>query len=238
MNILKRIENYYYRAVTSLVGMWWNRFNHRSNLHCDVLMFHHVTDGFVDATPSCRRTCSEFRDTLQKRIDAGVKYINMDKLEDLVYNCGKGNYATVTFDDVPYNFLTNAYPILKELQIPFTLFITVSYLEKPGYINKEDLLKIISDPLCTIGAHTLTHPMLRKVKNSFEEILESKSILEGIIKQDVKYLAYPFGKPSSISYKVIKQAEKAGFKLAFSTILTPINDYVLKYKYFLPRVLD
>lgn len=238
MSILPRLKAYYYEVQARLISVWWNYFNASSKMRCDVLMFHHVTDGYVDEIPSCRRTCEEFRNTLKRRLYSGVKFINMDEVRDLVFKGGEGNYATVTFDDVPDNFLSEAYPILKELQIPFTLFLTISYLEKPGYINKKDLAALMADPLCTIGAHTLTHPMLRKVKNSFEEISESKYILEKLIGREVKYLAYPFGRPSSISHKVKRQAKRAGFDLAFGTIFAPINKISKRSRFYLPRVID
>lgn len=238
MSILPSLKAYYYEAQARLIKIWWDFFNRSCKMHCDVLMFHHVTDGYVDEIPSCHRTRREFIDTLQRRIDSGVEFICMDEVSNLVFNDGQGEYATVTFDDVPDNFLSDAYPILKELKIPFTLFLTISYLDKPGYINKKDLAALIADPLCTIGAHTLTHPMLRKVKNSFEEISESKKILEKLIGREVKYLAYPFGRPSSISHKITRQAKKAGFVLAFGTIFAPINKISKKSKFYLPRVID
>lgn len=238
MKISKRLENYYYQFQTELYRRWWNRFNRTSPLLCDVLMFHHVTDDYVDAIPSCRRTRAEFRQTLQRRIDAGVKFISMDEVNELVHNGGKGRFATVTFDDVPDNFLSDAYPILKELRIPFTLFLTTTYLETPGYISKDDLKALLSEPLCTIGAHTLTHPMLRKVKNSYEEISGSKKILERLTGSKIKYFAYPFGRPSSISNRIKRQAKKAGFELAFCTIFAPINQHTSANRFFLPRVID
>lgn len=238
MKIFKRLENYYYQFQTELYRRWWNRFNRTSPFLCDVLMFHHVTDDYVDAIPSCRRTRAEFRQTLQRRIDAGVKFISMDEGNELVHNGGKGRFATVTFDDVPDNFLSDAYPILKELRIPFTLFLTTTYLETPGYISKDDLKALLSEPLCTIGAHTLTHPMLRKVKNSYEEISGSKKILEDLTGREIKYFAYPFGRPSSISNRIKRQAKKAGFELAFCTIFAPINSISRKNMYYLPRVID
>lgn len=238
MKILKRIEDYYYQFLTDATYRWWNHFNSTSPFLCDVLMFHHVTNDYVDEIPSCRRTCEEFRRTLQKRIDAGVKFITMDDVNNLVRQGGKGHYATVTFDDVPDNFLTDAYPTLKELQIPFTLFLTASYLETSGYINRPDLENLLKEPLCTIGAHTLTHPMLRRVKNSYEEIAGSKEILERLTGRKIKYLAYPFGRPSSISNRIKRHAQKAGFELAFCTILAPINKVSATNKYYLPRVID
>lgn len=238
MNIAKCITSYYYEARYRLLLGWWRHFNSTSSFHCDVLMFHHVTDKPVDAISSCKRTKAEFRATLQKRVANGVQFVSMDKVKELIYQNSIGSYATVTFDDVPDNFLTEAYPILKELQIPFTLFLTTSFLEKPGYINRNDLNQLLNEPLCTIGAHTLTHPMLRKVDNAYQEIADSKRILENLTGRKIEYLAYPYGRQSSISHKVTKMAKKAGYELAFGTILVSINDISKRCKYYLPRVID
>lgn len=232
------IVNYYYEAQARIIKRWWSLFSNSSKFSCDVLMFHHVTDTYVDAISTCKRTKDEFRQTLLNRIASGIKFISMDDVKELVCHGGKGKYATVTFDDVPNNFITEAYPILKELKIPFTLFITVSYIEKPGYISKCELIELVKDPLCTVGAHTMTHPQLRKVHNSYEEIVDSKKNLENLIGKEIKYLAYPFGLPSSISYKVTRQAQKAGFELAFGTILISMNEVSSRCRYYLPRMID
>lgn len=238
MSIYKSIIAHYYGAIYKLLYGWWNYSNKHSKFHCDVLMFHHVSDQYVDEIPSCKRTRYEFCNTIQKRIAKGIHFINMDAVRNLVYNGGVGNYATVTFDDVPESFISEAYPILQKLQIPFTLFITTSYLETPGYIQKDELRQLSKDSLCTIGAHTMTHPMLRKISNSYEEIVESKRKLENIIGRKIKYFAYPYGRPSSVSCKVTKFAKKAGFDMAFGTVLLPINDTSKRFKYYLPRVID
>ena len=146
-------------------------------------------------------------------------------------------HAVVTFDDVPHNFITTAYPILKEYNIPFTLFITTSFLTDPEYLSESDIVTLSHDRLCTIGAHTVTHPMLRKSEDPFSEMLQSKQTLEKILGKPVKYLAYPFGRQSSISHKVQRLAQKAGFSLAFSTIQTSINDRSARHPFFLPRVI-
>ena len=76
-----------------------------------------------------------------------------------------------------------------------------------------------------------------EVGKSFEELKESKEILERLLGHPVDYLAYPFGRQSSISHKVMKQAEKAGYKCAFGTIDATINDLSSKSLYYLPRIV-
>lgn len=45
-----------------------------------------------------------------------------------------------------------------------------------------------------IGAHNLTHPMLRRVENSYEEIRKSKENLEQILHKSISYFRIPLWK--------------------------------------------
>lgn len=235
--MLKRIKAYYWEARYRLLKKYWDSASRNSTICCDVLMFHHVSDVHVDIDPSCKSTVSEFKTILNSRLYNGYTYINIERLEEIIANKTPGKFAIVTFDDVPHNFITTAYPILQALKIPFTLFITTSYLSDPEYLSEKDIIELSKDPLCTIGAHTVSHPALRRCADPVFELSQSKAILERILNKPVKYLAYPFGRQSSISRRVQKIARCVGFSLAFSTIQTPINDRSAKHTFFLPRMI-
>lgn len=69
----------------------------------------------------------------------------------------------------------------------------------------------------TIGAHTLTHPILSQlsVEQARVEIAESRSRLESLLEREVWALAYPFGDPTSVTPEVLAIAERAGYAAAF-----------------------
>ena len=69
----------------------------------------------------------------------------------------------------------------------------------------------------TIGAHTVSHPVLSQVATelAFAEIAESRKRLEGFLQQPVWAFAYPFGDAQSVTAQVLQLAEQAGFKAAF-----------------------
>ena len=72
----------------------------------------------------------------------------------------------------------------------------------------------------TIGAHTVSHPILAKL-NSTEvrrEILEGKTTLESMLQVDIRLFAYPNGKPN-IDYleRDARLLSDMGFDAAFST---------------------
>jgi len=215
----------------------WDKAARKSIINGVALMYHHVTNEFVDINDSCKCTVAEFINTLLQVKAEGRRFVSVSEMLKLIADKSNEKFAVVTFDDVPDNFYTNAYPFLKQERIPFILFVTTSFIDKPGYLSKEQILDLDKDELCTIGGHTLTHPMLRKVNNSFEELSESKKILESLLGHEVDYMAYPYGRQSSVSTKVMKEVKEAGYKCAFGTIQSPISDTSSKNMFYIPRIV-
>lgn len=69
----------------------------------------------------------------------------------------------------------------------------------------------------TIGAHTLSHPVLSQlpIQLAQAEISGSKARLESLLQERVWALAYPFGDPESVTPQVLSMAQDAGFAAAF-----------------------
>jgi peptidoglycan/xylan/chitin deacetylase (PgdA/CDA1 family) len=69
----------------------------------------------------------------------------------------------------------------------------------------------------SIGAHTLSHPMLSQSSDdvAWNEISECKCNLELALEQEMWALAYPFGNSSSVTSRELEMAKRAGFKAAF-----------------------
>lgn len=235
--LYERIRNKFFDLQYERLRSKWLSGNMSSHLNGIVLMYHHVTDQHVDIQESCQCKIEHFRKTLITLKEQGYQFCTVETALKYIKEGSDTKFAVVTFDDVPNNVYVNAYPILKELSIPFTLFITTGYIGKEGYLTNEQIIEMDNDPLCTVGAHTLTHPQLRRVSNSYEELSKSKAILEQMLKHPIKFLAYPYGRQSSISKKVIRQSKEIGYECAFSTVQTPINDISSKSSFFLPRVV-
>jgi peptidoglycan/xylan/chitin deacetylase (PgdA/CDA1 family) len=69
----------------------------------------------------------------------------------------------------------------------------------------------------TIGAHTITHPMLSQMPSelAYEEISKSRLALESVLGQKVWAFAYPFGDAQSVTPQVIAMTQQAGYEAAF-----------------------
>lgn len=72
----------------------------------------------------------------------------------------------------------------------------------------------------TIGAHTLTHPILACLPAglAWNEIVESRSRIEAAIGRKIWAFAYPFGDAGSVTPEVVAMAKQAGFDAAFLNI--------------------
>jgi peptidoglycan/xylan/chitin deacetylase (PgdA/CDA1 family) len=80
-----------------------------------------------------------------------------------------------------------------------------------------DELRRLADAGMTIGAHTLSHPMLSQapIELAWSEIAESRVRLEAALGKEVWALAYPFGTRESVTPETLAMAKKAGFSAAF-----------------------
>lgn len=69
----------------------------------------------------------------------------------------------------------------------------------------------------TIGAHTLTHPILSQAPPDLAqvEIAESRTRLEAALHGRVWAFAYPFGDAQSVTPQVLEMAKEAGYTAAF-----------------------
>jgi peptidoglycan/xylan/chitin deacetylase (PgdA/CDA1 family) len=84
----------------------------------------------------------------------------------------------------------------------------------------EELHQLAADPLCTIGAHTVNHMMLKKLDTDQAvraEMDMSRSVIEAALGRRPQHLAYPVGDPTSAGPREFRIAAELGFKTAVTT---------------------
>lgn len=86
-------------------------------------------------------------------------------------------------------------------------------------LTRSELQKLAAAGM-TIGAHTLTHPILAQLPPdlAWTEIVESRSWLESALGKQVWAFAYPFGDAASVTPRVVAMTKQAGFTAAFLNI--------------------
>ncbi len=102
----------------------------------------------------------------------------------------------------------------------------------------EELAELAADPLVTIGAHTVNHPMLAKLpeKSVRSEMDLSRSVIEAALSARPEHLSFPVGDPTSAGPREFKIAAELGFKTAVTTrpgVLFPEHG---KHLTALPRI--
>jgi peptidoglycan/xylan/chitin deacetylase (PgdA/CDA1 family) len=83
----------------------------------------------------------------------------------------------------------------------------------------DDLAHVAADPLVTIGAHTVNHPVLAKLTEDRvrSELKMSRSVIEAAIGRRPEHFAYPFGDLTTIGTREFRIAKELGFKTAVTT---------------------
>lgn len=105
-------------------------------------------------------------------------------------------------------------------------------------LPSETLRSLAGAPGVTIGAHTLSHPMLAKhpEEEARREIAESKAWLEEALGAPVRHFAYPVGDPTSAGPREFALAQEAGFVSAVTTRPGHLFAEHAQHPHALPRV--
>jgi len=96
-------------------------------------------------------------------------------------------------------------------------------------------LKELANAGMTIGAHTMSHPLLcaQEPELASDEILQCRERLERVLGSSVWAMAYPFGDAASVGPREYRLAESAGFECAFLNVAGALS---ASRNFSLPRV--
>lgn len=201
--------------------------------HGKILMFHHVSDEFVDTIDCCKCKVNRFKEIVEQ-VGKSYEFISIDN----IYNrTGNKKYAVITFDDGCMDTYQNAFPYLLEHNIPFTVYVVSDFVDKDGYLGVDELKHLAKNPLVTIGYHTKSHPQLIRVRYLREEMYSHKHELEEIIGKKIDHFAFPYGKLYAVGIKSVFLGKQLGYKTVVSTFDTYLSRFSLLFKFFLPRTV-
>ena len=148
----------------------------------------------------------------------------------------EGRYFHLSFDDGFQNIYANAFPVLKELEIPALFFVptrliggdwTVSHefcLGPGSYAGVIEManwceLEEMSDHGIDIGSHTCTHARLASISTQPNElkteIEQSKAEIESKLGQPCRYFSWPYGTKEDVDANSLKVVQDAGYEACF-----------------------
>lgn len=197
-----------------------------------ILMYHHVDDRSqewkLSVSPKSFRRQMEFLKAHQYRVLSLQEYT--DHLKENMPIPKKS--VVITFDDGYENNFVNAFPVLKKLEFPATIFIQVDGINRRGYMTQEDI-SILLDNGLDIGSHTLHHAFLPELEPDEleKELVSSRYILENRFRRPITLFSYPGG---GINEEVQQAVIDAGYEGAVATHPGPAYD--LKDPYALRRI--
>jgi len=211
--IFHRIKRNLYKATHPVAGEIW--------------MLHRVVEQRSDVPE--QRELEVTVDWLEQKIleykSKGYKFISIDNIPfHTPYTLHFKPFVCLTFDDGYRDNYTLAYPLLKRLNVPFTVYVTIGFIdnqlpmwwypeEKLG-LSTEELKALDADPLCAIAAHTVSHPKLDTLtrEQQYQEIAKSKQALEAILSHETSHFSFPHGAHNDDTLAICRE-------LGFQTVL-------------------
>jgi peptidoglycan/xylan/chitin deacetylase (PgdA/CDA1 family) len=154
----------------------------------------------------------------------GYEVITLDELVTSIKNKKplKRNKVVITFDDGYRDNFQYAYPVLRRLGFPATVFLITDFIGRNSMGTEKEFLNwneviAMSKNKISFGGHTKTHFYLGVIKDekaAFEQIVGSKKAIEEKTGMPVDYFCYPSGgfNPKAKVFVVM-----AGYKGACTT---------------------
>lgn len=142
----------------------------------------------------------------------------------------------LTFDDAFRSFLDRATPVLSEYKLPCCLFVPVGFLGMPGHLSEEEVALLAREDEYTIGSHSVSHPVFRRVSlaQARMELEESRLKLESLCERPIPDFAFPYGSRYACSRRDIRLANGI-YDQTFSTVSASVSRRAATRGSFLPR---
>lgn len=215
-----------------------------------ILGYHEFSD--TKEPTAMRIRTAQFREQMLALQTLKLPIINLDQF--LQWKRGKGTIPPrailITIDDGWKSTYTDAFPILKELGYPFTVYLYKNYVDGGGRALTTPMIKEMQQHGCTIGSHSVSHSFPSTVKSHAKkgpqaydtflrlELDVSRRFLHGKFKEPVTTYAYPGGYFTKEMFPI---GDAAGYEFYFTVkpgkIRRDSSNYTLP-RYIVRGVLD
>ena len=213
-----------------------------ANSRIPILTYHSIDESGSVISVSL----DKFKRHMELLKQRGFQTISLKKITECI---SKGidfpkKSIAITFDDGFKNVYSKAFPVLKEFGFTATIFLVSGkcgqnnqwdaqsrHIPRLDLLGWDEILEM-SDNGLEFGAHTVGHADLSglPLAKAREEIVYSKETLQGRLKKDILFFAYPYGRQTPEVKSIVKK-EFLGVcsdKMGFATLKSDI--------YSLPRI--
>lgn len=162
-----------------------------------------------------------FRMHLEEALRAGWTFVDAT---DLASGRGPSTGAlAVTFDDGLRSVASGAAPVLRELDIPWTMFVVSDWADEGSADSQSVFLSwkevsALAAAGVTIGSHSATHPDFGRISlgQTQDELGRSKDSIERVLGAPVTQFAIPLGQHKNWTADAAQAAEQAGYSMVFA----------------------
>jgi peptidoglycan/xylan/chitin deacetylase (PgdA/CDA1 family) len=186
--------------------------NNNDTTHLPILMYHGIQHSTAEQLPAGWSRphaidARSFAAQLDAIVAGGLQTVSLAALDQ---PDAARRPIVITFDDGHSSDYLIVAPELEGRGLTATFFITSSFLDRPGYLRREQVCELRAASF-EIGSHGLTHKRLAEVGPAelWREALDSKRRLEDLIGEEVSNFALPSG---SYNDAVLQALWAAGYR--------------------------
>ena len=174
-------------------------------------MYHRFNE---EKYPSTNIQLEVFKKQLEIIENQGIRFVHPKDFKKDILQKKNERKILLTVDDGLTSFYENAWPILKEKNIPLILFVNTREVGAYNYMNWDQIKELSNSNNVEIGNHSHSHEYLvdENAETIKKDILKSIKIFKEKLGQNSEFFSYPFGEYSLEVKKIIKDF---GFKYAF-----------------------
>jgi peptidoglycan/xylan/chitin deacetylase (PgdA/CDA1 family) len=191
------------------------RFSRLFGTDRDAILLYHSIGGIPGADYDWNLTRAEFREQIELVSDLfePVDLSEMVNGRDVNGSDTDSKRVAVTFDDGFRSFYEVAVPVLREFDVPATVFVCPAFFADANLdvfrerhdlgpnahdfgLTSSQVREIATTDLFSVGNHTATHARLSDLDTreaTAEEVLGAKERLEAVTHKPVDRFSYPYG---------------------------------------------
>ncbi len=226
---LKGIAIIFIALLALVIGGWYFL---ETKYYPPILMYHSIDEQWTKVKLSV--SPEQFREQMKFLRDRHYNVISLDELADLIMSGRRipHNTVVITFDDGNENNYTNAFPVLKEYNLPATIFLVSDWIGKENFLKGSQIEEMERAGI-EFGSHSRTHASLTGLPKERlkDEIVLSKRAIESVLGKPVTTFCFPFGGKNPDAEQILAEA---GYKAACVTF--PRDDSVKIDLYELKRI--
>ncbi len=175
------------------------------------IMYHRFEE---NKYPSTNIKLEVFKEQLKIIESENIQFVNPGEFKKNLIDKKKDRKVLLTIDDGLMSFYKNAWPILREKEIPFILFINTREVGSFNYMNWDQIKELAKNKYVFIGNHSHSHEYLVEEDSETikKDLMKSKQLFKDNLGKNSIFFSYPFGEYSSEFKRIVRDL---GFEYAF-----------------------